>query len=98
MPTTDITDWGDAVFLALSNALNAFLVAIPLVIGALLIIIIGSLIAGLLARLTSEILRRVGADRPWDHPERRRRRTRQMARPPHLPGRCSERPGPDAGQ
>lgn len=63
MPITDITDWGDAVFLSLSNALNAFLVAIPLVIGALLIIIVGWIIAGLLARLTSEILRRVGADR-----------------------------------
>ena len=57
MPITDITDWGDAVFLSLSNALNAFLVAIPLVIGALLIIIVGWIIAGLLARLTSEILR-----------------------------------------
>ena len=63
MPTTEISDWGDAVFLALSNALNAFLNAIPLVIGALLIIIIGWVIAGLLARLTSEVLRRVGADR-----------------------------------
>lgn len=63
MPTTDISDWGDAVFLSLSNALNAFLNAIPLVIGALLIIIIGWIIAGLLARLTTEVLRRVGADR-----------------------------------
>jgi hypothetical protein len=63
MPTTPISDWGDAVFLSLSNALNAFLAAIPLVIGALLIIIIGWLIAGALARLTTEVLRRVGADR-----------------------------------
>ena len=63
MPTTEITDWGDAVFLSLSNALNAFLNAIPLVIGALLIIIIGWIIAGLLARLTREVLRRAGADR-----------------------------------
>lgn len=63
MPTTDISDWGDAVFLSVSNALNAFLNAIPLVIGALLIIIIGWIIAGLLARLTTEVLRRVGVDR-----------------------------------
>ena len=63
MPTTEITDWGDAVFLALSNALNAFLNAVPLVIGALLIIIIGWIIAGLLARVTTALLRRVGADR-----------------------------------
>jgi hypothetical protein len=63
MPTTTISDWGDAVFLSLSNALNAFLAAIPLVIGALLIILIGWLIAGALARLTTEVFRRVGADR-----------------------------------
>ena len=68
MPTTDISDWGDAVFLSLSNALNAFLNAVPLVIGALLIIIIGWLIAGLLARITTEVLRRVGTDRLFaDH-------------------------------
>jgi hypothetical protein len=63
MPTTDITDWGDAVFLSLSNALNAFLNAVPLVIGALLIIIIGWIIAGILARIVTEVLRRFGADR-----------------------------------
>ena len=63
MPTTPISDWGDAVFLSLSNALNAFLAAIPLVIGALLIIVIGWIIAGILARITTEVLRRVGADR-----------------------------------
>lgn len=71
MPTTPISDWGDAVFLALSNALNAFLNAIPLVIGALLIIIIGWIIAGVLARLTTEVLRRVGADRLFaEHADR----------------------------
>ena len=63
MPTTDITDWGDAVFLSVSNALNAFLNAVPLVIGALLIIIIGWIIAGALARVVTEVLRRIGADR-----------------------------------
>jgi hypothetical protein len=63
MPTVEISTWGDAVFLSLSNALNSFLAAIPLVIGALIIIVIGWLIAGALARLTTEVLRRVGADR-----------------------------------
>lgn len=63
MPTVAISSWGDAVFLSLSNALNTFLNAIPQVIGALLIIIIGWIIAGALARLVSELLRRVGADR-----------------------------------
>src|SRR5215212_6445152 len=63
MPTTTISSWGDAVFLSLSNALNAFLTAIPLVIGALIIIIIGWLIASAVARLVTELLRRAGADR-----------------------------------
>jgi hypothetical protein len=43
--------------------LNSFLAAIPLIIGALVIIVIGWLIAGALSRLVSEVLRRVGADR-----------------------------------
>ena len=55
MPAT-VTSWGDAVFLSLSNALNSFLAAIPLVIGALLIIVIGWIIAGVLARLVTEVL------------------------------------------
>jgi hypothetical protein len=63
MPTTVVTSWGDAVFLSLSNALNSFLAAIPLVIGALIIIVIGWIIAGVLARIVSELLRRAGADR-----------------------------------
>lgn len=63
MPTTTIQTWGDAVFLSLSNALNAFLNAIPLVIGALIIIIIGWLIASAVARLVTEVLRRAGVDR-----------------------------------
>lgn len=63
MPTVPITDWGDAVFLAVSNALNSFLSAIPQIIGALLIIIIGWLIASALGRIATELLRRAGADR-----------------------------------
>ena len=63
MPTTQIEDWGDAVFVSLSNTLNTFLSAIPQVLGALIIIIIGWLIAGAVARLVTELLRRAGADR-----------------------------------
>jgi hypothetical protein len=63
MPTTTISNWGDAVFLSLSNALNSFLAAIPLVIGALIIFVIGWIIARVLARVVTEVLRRVGADR-----------------------------------
>jgi hypothetical protein len=63
MPTVQISNWGDAVFLSLSNALNTFLAAIPQVIGALLIILIGWIVAGILARIVTEVLRRAGADR-----------------------------------
>ena len=63
MPTVEISTWGDAIFLALSNALNTFLAAIPQVIGALLIIVIGWIIAGVVARIVTELLRRAGADR-----------------------------------
>jgi hypothetical protein len=63
MPTVQVSDWGDAIFLALSNAINTFLAAIPLVLGALVVIIVGWIIAGLVARLASALLERAGADR-----------------------------------
>jgi hypothetical protein len=63
MPTTTITDWGDAIFLGISNALNTFLAAIPQVVGALLIILIGWIISSALARLVTAGLKRTSVDR-----------------------------------
>ena len=63
MPTVEVSNWGDAIFLSLSNALNSFLAAIPQIIGALVIIVIGWIIAGILARIVTGLLRRAGADR-----------------------------------
>jgi hypothetical protein len=63
MPTVQVQTWGDAVFLAVSNALNTFLAAIPQLVGALLIIIIGWIIAGILARVATAALQRANADR-----------------------------------
>src|SRR5688500_14126145 len=63
MPTVPIDDWGDAVLLAVSTALNNFVAALPQVIGALLILVIGWLIAGAVGRLATSLLRRAGADR-----------------------------------
>jgi hypothetical protein len=63
MPTTTITNWGDAIFLGISNALNTFLAAIPQVVGALLIVIIGWIISSLLARLVTAALARTSVDR-----------------------------------
>ncbi len=62
-PVVSLSNWGDAIFLALTNALNDLLKAVPLVIGAILILIIGWLISNALARLTGAVLRRAGADR-----------------------------------
>jgi len=63
MVTQPISDWGDAIFVSLSNALNGFLSAIPLVVGALVILAIGWIISNLVARLVRELLVRAGADR-----------------------------------
>jgi hypothetical protein len=65
MPTTQINTWGDSIFLALSNALNLFLLAIPLVIGALLILLVGWILSSIAARAVSAALRRVGVDRAY---------------------------------
>src|SRR5688572_19759776 len=63
MVTQPISNWGDAIFVSLSNALNGFLSAIPLVVGALIILAIGWIISSLIARVVRELLVRVGADR-----------------------------------
>ncbi len=63
MPTTEISNWGDAVFLSISNALNSFLNAIPQVIGALLILLIGWIIAGFVAKIVTGVLEKAGVDR-----------------------------------
>src|SRR5215212_2050895 len=63
MITQPINTWGDAIFLSLSNALATFLNAIPLVIGALVILAIGWIISNVAARLIRELLARAGADR-----------------------------------
>jgi len=60
-----IEDWGEAIFLALTNALNTLLAAIPGIIGALLILLIGWLISGVVARLVSGGLRAAGVDRAF---------------------------------
>ncbi len=63
MPVTTVTSWGDAIFLGVSNAVNTFLAAIPQVIGALLILLIGWILSGILARVVTAALTRLGADR-----------------------------------
>ena len=54
-----VNDWGTAVLTSLTAALALFLSAIPKVIGFLVIIVIGWLIASALAKLASSLLRAV---------------------------------------
>jgi hypothetical protein len=59
MDGTVVTDWGTAVMTSLTAALSLFLAAIPRVIGFIVIIIIGWLIAGALAAAVAALLRAV---------------------------------------
>jgi len=54
-----ITDWGTAIITSLTAALALFLSAIPKVIGFLVILVIGWMIAAALAKAVSSILRAV---------------------------------------
>ena len=54
-----ITDWGTAVMTSLTAALSLFLAAIPRVFGFLVILVIGWLIAGVLAAAVAALLRAV---------------------------------------
>ena len=58
-----ITNWGQAIFNALSNAVNLILTFIPRVIGFLVILIVGLIIATLVAKAFTFLLRKVGFDR-----------------------------------
>jgi len=54
-----ITDWGTAIMTSLTAALALFLAAIPKVIGFVVILVIGWMIASALAKLVSSVLRAV---------------------------------------
>src|SRR5947208_12937133 len=61
-----IQDWGTAIFNALSNAVNLILTFIPRLIGFLVILIVGLIIAALVERAVTFLLRKVGFDRMSD--------------------------------
>jgi hypothetical protein len=54
-----ITDWGGAVWLSVSQSLAVFLAAIPRIIGFLAILLIGWLIASLVAKGVAALLRSI---------------------------------------
>ena len=58
-----VTSWGEATLTALGNALNLLLTFIPRFIGFVVILLVGWLIASLLSKAVTMLLRRVGFDR-----------------------------------
>jgi hypothetical protein len=62
MPNT-VQDWGDAVLVSATEALQNFLGFLPALVGAILILVIGWFVAGLLAGLVERALKMVGFER-----------------------------------
>lgn len=56
-------DLGEQLRLSFNNVINDLVTALPAVIGALVILIVGWLIAGLVGRVVTALLKRVGVDR-----------------------------------
>lgn len=63
MDTTVVTDWGDAVLVSATDALRNFLGFLPQLVGAILVLVIGWIIAGLIAGLIQRVLERIGFER-----------------------------------
>ncbi|MFL5592793.1 MAG: mechanosensitive ion channel family protein [Ktedonobacteraceae bacterium] len=61
-----VTNWGDAILTALANALNLVLTFIPKFIGFLLILLVGWIIASVVSRALTMLLRKIGFDRLSD--------------------------------
>jgi hypothetical protein len=59
MVPVPIRDWGEAITTSMAQALSLFLAAIPRIIGFLVIVAIGWMIATLVAKGTAALLRRV---------------------------------------
>jgi hypothetical protein len=59
IPAAGIRDWGEAIMTSATGALVMFLAAIPKIIGFIIILVVGWIIAGLIAKALAAILRRV---------------------------------------
>ena len=58
-----VQNWGQAILNALSNALNLVLTFIPRLFGFLVILLVGWIIATLISKALTMLLRKVGFDR-----------------------------------
>ncbi|GAC1315554.1 MAG: hypothetical protein NVSMB2_07390 [Chloroflexota bacterium] len=59
MPTTPVSNWGEALLTSLASALVVLFAAIPKIIGFALILIIGWLIASAIAKVVAAVLRTI---------------------------------------
>jgi hypothetical protein len=58
-----VTNWGQAIFTALTNALNLLLEFIPKLVGFLVILLVGWIIATAVSKAVTFLLRKIGFDR-----------------------------------
>ena len=58
-----ITNWGEAILTALANALNLVLTFIPKFLGFLVILLVGWIVASVVSRALTFLLRKIGFDR-----------------------------------
>ena len=58
-----VENWGDAVMVSATEALQNFLGFLPALVGAILILVIGWIISGLLAGLVERVLKTIGFER-----------------------------------
>lgn len=59
MPTAPIQDWGDAIMASLTGALALFFAAIPKILGFLVIVVVGWVLASLVAKAIGALLRAI---------------------------------------
>lgn len=59
IPTTGISDWGEAMMTSATGALVLFLGAIPKVLGFVIILVVGWFIASLVAKAVAVVLRKI---------------------------------------
>jgi hypothetical protein len=67
--TATVATWGDAIFLALTNALNDLLLFLPRLLGALVILLVGWLLAKAVEALVAKGLRAVRFNQVADRAE-----------------------------
>jgi hypothetical protein len=58
-----VNDWGDAVMVSVTEALQNFLGFLPALVGAILVLVLGWIISGLLANLIERGLKAIGFER-----------------------------------